>query len=116
MMLDKNLKRLNQQINRTEAQKRMIMNELELTSHQMRRARTRSLVALGGLVAKSGLLETFDITLGEDLQKNLNLQKPVAALFRSFLELNAMLKAGDLYIPLMVEQGLEEFGKLKRKN
>jgi hypothetical protein len=89
------------------------MNKLELTSHQMRRARTRSLVALGGLVAKSGLLETFGITLGEDLQKNLEMQKPVAALFKGLLELNTMMKAGDLYVPLMAEQGLEVFGKLK---
>lgn len=91
------------------------MHKLDTTSQQMRRARTRTLVALGGLVTKSGLLETFDIPLGADLQKDPEIQKPVAALFKGLLELNAMVQSGDLYLPLMAEQGLAEFRKLKRK-
>jgi len=90
------------------------MHKLEITSHQLRRARTRSLVALGGLVAKSGLLETFGITLGEDLQKNLEMKKPVAALFKGFLELDAMANSEDVHMPTWAQQGLEEFEKLKK--
>ena len=45
------------------------MDKLETTSHEFRRARTRSLVQLGAMVAKAGLLETFEIPLGLDLQQ-----------------------------------------------
>jgi hypothetical protein len=91
-----------------------MMDKFEVTSHGFRRARTRSLIQLGALVEKAGLLETFEITLGEDLQKNPVMKRPIAALFKGLLDLNAMVKSGDLYLPLMVEQGLEEFGKLKK--
>jgi hypothetical protein len=37
---------------------------------QFRKARTRTLIQLGGLVDKSGLLESLNITLGDDLQKD----------------------------------------------
>ena len=37
---------------------------------QFRKARTRTLIQLGGLVEKSGLLEPLNITLGDDLQKD----------------------------------------------
>ncbi|MBX9805238.1 MAG: conjugal transfer protein TraD [Alphaproteobacteria bacterium] len=37
---------------------------------QFRKARTRTLIQLGGLVDKSGLLEPLNITLGDDLQKD----------------------------------------------
>ncbi len=37
---------------------------------QFRKARTRTLIQLGGLVEKSGLLEPLNIMLGDDLQKD----------------------------------------------
>ena len=37
---------------------------------QFRKARTRTLIQLGGLVEKSGLLEPLNITPGDDLQKD----------------------------------------------
>lgn len=37
---------------------------------QFRKARTRTLIQLGGLVEKSGLLAPLNISLGDDLQKD----------------------------------------------
>lgn len=45
-----------------------------------RRARTRTLIQLGGLVEKSGLMEVLGIEIGQDLQKDPNLFSKVAIL------------------------------------
>lgn len=45
-----------------------------------RRARTRTLIQLGGLVEKSGLVEVLGIEMGQDLQKDPNLFSKVAIL------------------------------------
>jgi hypothetical protein len=39
-------------------------------SSQERAARTRTLIQLGGLMVKSGLVDKMSLRLGEDLQKN----------------------------------------------
>jgi hypothetical protein len=87
------------------------MNTLELTSHGFRRARTRSLVQLGGLIAKSGLLETFQLNLGDDFQRDPETKEPVAALFKGLLVLNEIAKSDDISLRLWVTQGLEALGK-----
>lgn len=87
------------------------MHKFELTSRIARKARTRSLIAIGGLASKAGLLETFGILLGEDLQKSPQMKEPAAALFKGFLVLNEMAKPED--VSLWARQGLEELGKLK---
>lgn len=91
------------------------MNKLETTSHQLRRARTRSLIQLGGLIEKAGLLETFGITLGTDLQKDPLMKNPIAALFKGLLELDAMANSEDVHMPTWAEQGLEELRKMKEE-
>lgn len=83
------------------------MDKLDLTSHAFRRARTRSLVQLGGLVAKSGLLETFEISLGLDLQRDPELKHQTAALFKGLVDLNEMAKSDDVHLPSWGYQGLE---------
>ena len=45
-----------------------------------RRARTRTLIQLGGLIEKSGLMEVLGIQMGQDLQKDPNLFSKVAIL------------------------------------
>lgn len=52
-----------------------------------RKARTRTLIQLGGLVEKAGLLETMGLIPGADLQKD-PLMKPIALSF-----LGALLEA-----------------------
>lgn len=92
------------------------MDKQEFTSQGLRRARTRSIIQLGGLIEKAGLLETFGITLGTDLQKDPLMKNPIAALFKGLLELDAMARSGDIHMQLYATQGLEAFGKMKKKN
>ena len=70
-----------------------MMHKLELTSHTARKARSRPLIQLGSLIDKAGLLETFGVTLGEDLQKSPDMKEPVAALFKGFLVLNGIARS-----------------------
>jgi hypothetical protein len=89
------------------------MTMLEIDSHGLRRARTRSLITLGGLIKKSGLLETFHIELGRDMQKDPEMKEPVAALFKGLLLLKEMVKSSEVSLQLWTTQGLEELRKLK---
>lgn len=66
------------------------MDQLGYSSRAQRRARTRSLIIIGGLVEKSGLVSTFDIALGADLQRDISMVHPIAALFKALLELNEL--------------------------
>ena len=84
------------------------MNKLELTSRTARKARTRSLIQVAALCDKSGLLDTFGIILGEDLQKSLQMKEPAAALFKGFLVLEEMARSEDGLSQLWARQGLEE--------
>jgi len=43
--------------------------------NQQRKARTRTLLQLGGLIVKSGIVEKLGIEVGADLQKNENQKK-----------------------------------------
>lgn len=90
------------------------MNTLEIDSRGLRRARVRSLIALGGLIKKSGLLETFQIKLGLDLQKDIMMKNNIAALFKGFLLLDEMAQSEDGIRSLWAAQGLEELHKRKR--
>ncbi len=51
-----------------------------------RRARTRTLIQLGGLVEKSGLMDVLGLEMGQDLQKDPNLFSKVAILSAIFNE------------------------------
>ncbi len=92
-----------------------MMHKLELTSHAARKARTRSLIQVATLASKAGLLDTFGIILGEDLQKSPEMKEPVAALFKGFLVLNDLAKSDEVYLPLWVNQGLEELANSKKE-
>ena len=88
------------------------MSTLELHSRNFRRARTRSLIQLAGLMEKAKLLETFDIKLGRDLEKDPAMKEPVASLFKGLLVLNEMASSSEVNLALWATQGLE---KLKKK-
>ena len=90
-----------------------MMHKLELTSRTARKARTRSLIQVASLTSKAGLLETFGIVLGEDLQKSPEMKEPAAALFKGFLVLEEMARSEDVSLSLWVQQGLEELRKSK---
>ncbi|MBY0271997.1 MAG: conjugal transfer protein TraD [Alphaproteobacteria bacterium] len=64
-----------------------MMHKLEFTSRTARKARTRTLIEVGSLCEKAGVLKSFGIVLGKDLQKDPEMQEPVANLFNEFLRL-----------------------------
>jgi hypothetical protein len=87
------------------------MDKLNVTSYEFRRVRTRSLISLGGLIVKSGLLETFEISLGLDLQRDPDQKQQVAALFKGLVELNEMAQSDDVHFQLWGAQGLQLLGE-----
>jgi hypothetical protein len=60
-----------------------------------RRARTRTLIQLGGLVEKSGLTDLLDIELGQDLQQDGECFESNAILLGGLLELKNTLNQDD---------------------
>jgi hypothetical protein len=99
----KNLKRLNQQITRAEEQRYRRMHKLEITSPTAKKARTRTLIEVGCLCEKAGVLKSFGIVLGKDLQKDPEMQEPAAALFKGLLVLNEMVEEGEDHLPLWTQ-------------
>ena len=100
---------------RTEAQKRKKMHSLKLTSHEFRRARTRSMIQIAGLLEKSGILDTFGIQLGIDMQKDPSMKHPVASLFKGLLVLNDMAKSDEVNLSFWAAQGLEALREVNQK-
>ena len=91
------------------------MNTLEIDSHGARRARTRSLIQLASLIEKANLLETFQITLGLDLQKDVTMKEPITALFKGFLVLNELASSEETNLHLWARQGLEILATTKKR-
>lgn len=90
------------------------MNKLETAHHGFRRARTRSLIQLGGLVEKSGLLETFQLSSGDDFQSDPETKEHVAALFKGLLVLNELANSQEVHLPLWASQGLRALSESKK--
>lgn len=87
----------------------MKVNALSNSSSAQRRARTRSLIQLGGLLEHAGTLEIFKIPLGIDLQQDESVKNNIAALFKSFLVINEMITSRELDLNILALQGLEAF-------
>ena len=68
--IEKKLHKINQRLIRYQRLRERFLHRRGQTSMQFRKARTRTLIQLSGLVEKSGLLEPLNITLGDDLQKD----------------------------------------------
>ena len=60
-----------------------------------RKARTRTLIQLGGLIEKSGLLPLFDLQTGDDLQKDPETFEGAATLFGALLSLKEEIQLED---------------------
>ncbi len=91
------------------------MSLLEIDSRGLRRARTRSMIQLAGLIKQTGLLESFGITLGLDLQKDITMKEPIAGLFKGLLVLKEMADSPDVHKQLWATQGLEALKKLNER-
>lgn len=87
----------------------MKASTLPTSSSSKRRARTRSLVQLGGLLEHAGTLAVFNIPLGIDLQSDPSVKNNIAALFKAFLTLNEMVASKELDLEVLALQGLEAF-------
>lgn len=61
------------------------------SSQNFRKARTRTLIQLGGLIEKSGLLDLLDIEAGQDLQKDPDTLDAAATLMGALLSLQETL-------------------------
>ena len=90
------------------------MNSLNLTYHGMRRARVKSLIQIGALCEKAGLLKTFDLPLGGDFQRDGELKMQIAALYKGFLVLNEMANSPDVNKQLWGYQGLAALAETKK--
>lgn len=111
--VDKELQKIQQKTTRYECQKARYLYRTKQTSTQFRRARTRTLIQLGGLVEKSGILEPLNITLGDDLQKEYEHQESAAVLTGALSELRCRFYGGDTSAQKMIwsERGKEVLGK-----
>lgn len=93
------------------------MHNLEISSREMRRKRTHSLVQLGSLLGQSGLLETFGVVLGKDLQRDPEMKREISSLFNGLVMLNQMVVEGEIFHKdAWAQQGLQKLEELKRKN
>ena len=66
--------------------------ERKNSSNEWRRKRTRTMIQAGSLLDKAGLLASFNIAPGDDLQQDDCLQDKVAELFGALLELKSMIQ------------------------
>lgn len=79
----------------------------------MRRARTRSLILVGALVEKAGLLKTFNLPVGKDFQRDGELKMQIAALYKGFLTLNDIANS-EAHLELWGHQGLAALAENKK--
>ena len=73
-----------------------------------RKLRTRTLIQLGGLVEKAGLLPPLDIPQGADLQKDEGVKDAVATLLGGLLEVRESLN-GEAQRHLFLLKGKQAF-------
>lgn len=85
------------------------MEKNNQTHATFRKARTRTLIQLGGLFEKSGLMESFDLQVGDDLQKDIDKKDQIFALLGGLLELKEMMKQSEFHIDLLAQKGAELF-------
>ena len=73
-----------------------------------RKARTRTLIQAGGLLEKSGLLTTFNLKCGDDLQKDYHCKNDVMALLGALIEMKDQIENSDLSQTWLVQKGKEK--------
>ena len=78
-----------------------------------RKARTRTLIQLGGLIEKAGLLRMLGLETGDDLQKDAECFEGASILMGSFVEICQMLEGSEAsaHKALWSERGKEMLRK-----
>lgn len=93
-------------------EKRARLAKQHLSENAYRKKRTRTLIQVGGLVDRAGLLNDLGISPGDDLQKDPDALPKAAALFGALLEIKALLNVEPTHQKhLWEERGKEELGK-----
>ena len=96
------------QLHKQHDQKReRVLRHQRATVTDHRKARTRTLIQLGGLMVKAHLLEPLDLTLGDDLQQDETNFDSVATLMGAFLDLADPLRHDEAQKLLWRERGKE---------
>ena len=80
-------------------------------SVSLRKARTRTLIQLGGLIEKANLLEPLDINLGDDLQKDETLFDNVATLMGALADIYQLLQSDPFQKMLWKDKGKKILGQ-----
>lgn len=78
-----------------------------------RKARTRTMIQLGGLIEKSGLLDDLNLTPGDDLQRDPDCFDSLAILMGALCELHTALNTDDANAQKLLwrERGKEALGR-----
>jgi hypothetical protein len=76
----------------------------------VRKARTRTLIQLGGLIEKSGLLPSLDIALGDDLQKDENCFEGASTLLGALMDIQKSLDDDKAQKMLWTKRGKKALG------
>ncbi|MDP1880709.1 MAG: conjugal transfer protein TraD [Parachlamydiaceae bacterium] len=71
----------------------------------LRRARTRTLIQIGGLIEKSGFLEKIGIQLGDDLQNDETLFDKASILLGAVHELNSEIQNHEQQLNIWRDKG-----------
>jgi len=79
-------------------------------SNYSRKMRTRTLIQLGGLIEKSGLLEKLEITMGADLQKDEDLLGSVTTLLGALVELKSHIDEDSSIRKIWELKGKQAYG------
>lgn len=110
--IHQHIQKINQRLTRYQCQKARYLYRTQQTPAQFRKARTRTLIQLGGLVEKAGLLEPLNITLGDNLQKDINHLESAAILIGAMSELRKGLSGEDAHAQKIIwrERGKKVLG------
>ena len=76
-----------------------------------RKLRTRTLIQLGGLLKKSGILDYLEIQPGDDLQQDVSLHPKVAELYGALLDIKTQMRDPSYSPTLFTERGKKGLGE-----
>ena len=104
--IDQSHLQIQAKINRLKSQKAVLENKLKLNSQSNRKARTRLLIQMGGLVNMINLPSICGINEGDDLQLNLENSDKAAVLLGMLAHLE------DSLPPTLSEQVISQFKQI----
>jgi hypothetical protein len=89
-----------------------LKNNHDTSRNNLRKARTRTLIQLGGLVEKSGLFEVLAITPEADLQKDETMLPIAMGLLGAFVELKEEVEKDRSVVKLWQLKGSQYLNEL----